>query len=1091
MVVEGCPSGSCCETYLVVTNDNPTTARERALIQSALRQAEACDIAAAKTGSSAATSPWADRQDTPPSLAKYRFIRELHRGGQGIVYLAWHEGTRRHVAIKMVREGPFVSRGEQLRFQREAEILGSLKHPNIVAIHDSDKIAGHYYFVMDFIDGPTLDEQVRVIREQLTSASGADRKRFVRRVLTLFTKICDAVQAAHLRGIIHRDLKPGNVRISSDGEPHVLDFGLAKSEAAGDDSGAPDGLTMTGQFVGTLAYASPEQVQGVSEELDVRTDVYSLGVILYEVLTGQLPYQTTGRIADIFDAIRLTEPKRPSALAQDVRGDLETIVLKCLSKDPSRRYQTAGGLAADVRRYLAAEPIGAKRDSTWYVLKMAVKRHRMAGVVGIAFVGMLSISIVTLVFQYAEQVRLRELAERRAAETTQVADFQASQLSDVDAAAMGAGLRSDLLDRVKAVARSNGLDEASVAQLIAEAEDSLAGINFTDYALSALDQNVFERALSTIDDAFEDQPLLQARLLQTVAETLTAVGLPERALAPQTEALAIRREILGDEDLDTLRSTCELSKLLQSLGRYDEALPYVEEALNTSRLVFGDEHLITLMALTVKGRQLNFEGQYEEALPYFRDALTGYRRQQGNNQPDTLSAIAGVGEIFVQMGRYDEALPYLLEALDNSRIVLGDEDSLTLSVMQGTGYLLAKMGRYDEALPLLEEALARRRHLLGSEHPKTLFVIDNLAQLLKRMGRLDDALIYQKEVLETRRRVLGEGHPDTLTSLNNMASVFHKMQRFEEALRYYRITLDKNRQLRGDKHPSTLTSLANLGNTLFALGRLEEAMPYYLEALNSFRDTRGNEHEKTLVTMMNISGLLNAMGRPEEAMPYLREALSTRRRVSGDQHPYTIRCIQEMGRLYRKMGRLEEALPYYEEAMDSYRLALDPEHPSTLNAIASIAVVLQQMDRLDEALPYAREALDGGRRVSGDDFPPVIRRINLVGEILYDMGRKDEARPYFEESLERSRRALGADHGETIRSLVNSGILLQSQGRSAEAGLLFLEAAESALKLHKNHEVRAIVTDALANYFEARHAMEPDAGYNARAREWADRFAGK
>ncbi len=350
----------------------------------------------------------------------YSIVRELHHGGQGVVYLAVQHATKREVAIKVMRQGPFATVADRARFEREIEALSKLEHPNIVTVHDAGVAAGFHYFVMNFVDGKPLDEAARDLLRVPDPASGSRRAAGARaapgraglvELLRLFIKACDAVHAAHLQGVIHRDLKPSNICVDRRGEPHILDFGLSK--AVGPRSGAA--MTETGQFVGSLPWASPEQIEGAAGKIDLRTDVYSLGVILYQLLTGKLPFDVGSNLRHAVDEILFREPARPSIAAAETPAsdgavtlddELDTVVLKCLAKDRARRYQSAGDLARDLRRYLAGEPIEAKRDSIVYMLRKTLRRYRFRVAVASIFVVLLGVfaGVMAVLYRHAAQL---------------------------------------------------------------------------------------------------------------------------------------------------------------------------------------------------------------------------------------------------------------------------------------------------------------------------------------------------------------------------------------------------------------------------------------------------------------------------------------------------------------------------------------------------------------------------------------------------------------------------------------------------------------------------------------------------------------
>ena len=373
----------------------------------------------------AAKSTEGDGYSLGPSIPGYEVLREINRGGQGVVYQALQLSTKRKVAIKLLLEGHFASRASRKRFEREIELVASLKHPNVIAVFDSGLTPdGHPYYVMDYIRGLPI---TRYLREERSSLDDA---------LKLFTLVCNAVNHAHQKGIIHRDLKPSNILIDADGAPRILDFGLAKTLAGSEESA----FSLTGQVVGTLPYMSPEQTGGNPDAIDTRTDVYSLGVILYELLAGCSPYPVNGTIVDIVRNITQTEPAplsrnwTPAAGIKSrhqrknkcpLNDELETIVHKALSKPRERRYQSAGELSRDIANYLSGAPLDAKRDSAFYLLTMALRRNRLSVAIASAFAILIVGSVVTLSILYGRQSQLLSQVQRES-DAARIAEAQAN-----------------------------------------------------------------------------------------------------------------------------------------------------------------------------------------------------------------------------------------------------------------------------------------------------------------------------------------------------------------------------------------------------------------------------------------------------------------------------------------------------------------------------------------------------------------------------------------------------------------------------------------------------------------------------------------
>lgn len=390
-----------------------------------------------------------------PAIEGYQILGELHRGGQGVVFRALQVGTKRTVALKVLLEDALAGESALRRFEREVELAASLRHPNIVTILDSGISHGRYFLVMEFIDGIRLDDFIK------------QHKPKVGELLLLFIGICEAVNYAHQHGVIHRDLKPSNILIDEAGEPHIMDFGLAKSQrASSPHETTVKLLSLTGQVVGTLAYMSPEQAAG-QNDVDVRTDVYSLGVLLYELLVGRSPYSVHGPLADVLNRIAREDPVLPrqhrstAPYGRYLDDELSTILLKCLEKDPGRRYQTAGDLARDLQLYLTGQPIEAKRASGLYLVRKTLQRHGLE----VGFVSVLLAIMLGALGMYVSLYHSERLA-RAQADALQVIAFQRAEQARA------------ATDRAEANAKE--LSRALIEQSVQRGEQALARGSLSD-----------------------------------------------------------------------------------------------------------------------------------------------------------------------------------------------------------------------------------------------------------------------------------------------------------------------------------------------------------------------------------------------------------------------------------------------------------------------------------------------------------------------------------------------------------------------------------------------------------------------------------
>jgi tetratricopeptide (TPR) repeat protein len=625
------------------------------------------------------------------AIAGYEILEELNRGGQGIVYRALQLSTRREVAVKVLREGPYAAPAVRRRFEREVEVVAGLRHPDIVTIFDSGVTAdGRQYVVMDYVRGQRLDRYVRSARPDCAA------------VLRLFSRICHAVNYAHQRSVIHRDLKPGNVLVDESGAPHILDFGLARHAP---QPGATT-CTLTGEVAGTVPYMSPEQARGLPDATDVRGDVYSLGVMLYELLSGSFPYPVSGETLGVLRHVAETPPARLRGRTgiggAAIDDELETIVLQALAKERERRYQTAGDLGRDVERYLAGEPIAAKRDSALYLLRKTLRRYRLAAAVTAGVVLVVTISAAALAVMYAGQVRLRAEAERqsrlavaaeaaaqaRFAQVRELARFFAIEFDPLIARLPGAApARRVLVEKSLAYLDGLAAEASDTPDLQHELAAAYLAIGDVQGDLNAANLGDLRAALASYEKG--------ARILDELAQdgVVTPAAHRTRQLARLKLGDALRA--LGDAD--------------GAMGQYREVLElgatwlreHAEDAPERSNVANAHGRLGGLLA---------DRGETEAALGHFEESMR-QARERAAAQPDDLWAQRSVGVALTELAGIRHARGDRAGAIENYREFLDISERLRAAhpedlvvrrdvaiAHQWIGILLAEEGQAAAAL---------------------------------------------------------------------------------------------------------------------------------------------------------------------------------------------------------------------------------------------------------------------------------------------------------------------------------------------------------------------------------------------------------
>jgi serine/threonine protein kinase/tetratricopeptide (TPR) repeat protein len=1077
--------------------------------------------------------------DHQGSFRRYEIKGEVARGGQGVVLRIRDEVLDRDLAMKVVlgdgdseRTGktPRVDTKTLGRFLEEAQVTGSLNHPGIVPVHDLGLDGrGRAYFTMKLVKGKTLMD----VFAELAEGRGDWTQT---QVLGVLLKVCDAVSYAHAKGIVHRDLKPSNIMVGPFGEVYVMDWGLAKilgqedekdtrlrPESAPSKSGAPSEShdprserkdsplhTKDGDVLGTPAYMSPEQATGRVTDMGPPSDVYAMGAMLYHLIAQHMPYVALGtRLSDyaVLAQVKTGPPRPLEEEAPEAPAELVAICDKAMGREPAERYADMSALGEDLGAFVEGRVVHAYETGAWAEARKWVRRNRslaasLAGLLVVTIGGLGAIGYVKAEGQAAERTQ-RELAvhnaataemqraraeeaekeahaeaERatlaeadarvRAEELEQVATFQAEQLSQLDVELMGVRLR-------------RALTNAAPEERREELRGNLAGLNFTSLALGALRENLFELTIAAIDEQFASQPLVRARLLQTMADSLRDLGLLEMATDPQERALEIRYTELGGEHHSTLISISAMGQLRQVQGKLAEAEHYLREALVGFRSALGDEARNTVASIHNLGFLFEAQGRLAEAESCLHEALASSRHVLGEDHSSTLASKNDYARVLQAQGRLSEAESYFCELLESRRRVSGNDDPGTLNAANNLGVLLQLQGRFSEAEPYYREALQGRRNVLGDEHPKTLNSINNMGVLLQLQGRFSEAEPYYLESLDGHRRVLGNEHPATLTSIRNMSFLLQAQGKLADAESHLREALDGFRRALGSEHPDTLGSMSNMGVLLQAQGRLMEAEPYLREALDGYRRTLGIEHTSTLTLVLNLGYLLETQGKLSEAETLTREAAEGFRLVLGDEHPTTLVSINNMGHVLQARGRLKEAEPYYREALEASHRTLGEDHPDTLRSTLNMGQLLQDQGKLTDAEAYYREALDGYQRLFGDEHPRTLIAMNDLGGVLWDQGKPSEAEALGREAVAGARRALGDEHPDTLTSIHNMGVLLHDRGKLAEADAFLSEALETTRAvLGDEHPSTRVVTRSMEALLRDLESSARASGDDAR-----------
>jgi len=844
--------------------------------------------------SAATTLAAAERASEAKSIGPYQLIRKLGEGGMGQVWLADQTAPiKRQVALKLIRVGRFDDSVLQ-RFYAERQSLALMDHPAIAKVFDAGATSdGQPYFVMEYVPGQPLTDY-------------CDRKRLkIRERLELFIKVCEGVQHAHQKAIMHRDLKPANilvVEVDRKPVPRIIDFGLAKAASPQLDGETLALMTQAGGWVGTPGYMSPEQADPGVMDVDTRTDVYSLGAVLYVLLTGSLPFETNKQRFDAFlRRLREEDPLRPSSkvsadhktskstaeargaepkqLVSLLHGDLDWITMKALEKDRARRYGSPMELATDIGRYLGNEPVTARPASVGYRAKKYVLRHK-ALVAGAAAVFLVLVAgVITSTWQAVKARRAEAQAKQQSAIAQAVNDF----------------LQNDLLAQASA---------ATQAGPKAKPDPDLK-------VRTALD-----RAAERIEGKFAKQPEVEAAIRDTIGQTYTDLGLHAEAGKQLERALDLRRRVLGPGHPDTLVTTSNLAALYDLQGKYAQAEALDSQILEMRRRVLGPEH------------------------------------------PDTLKSMMHLAVVYFDEGKYPQAEALQSQTLEIKRRVLGPEHPDTVKSLYNLAIVYWWEGKQAQADALFTQTLEFQRRVLGPEHPATLNSMGNLAAVYEEEGKYAQAEALDSQALEIKRRVLGPEHRNTLNSMNNLAIVYWFEGKYAQAEALFSQTLEVERRVLGPEHPTTLNCMGNLASDYVDEGKYAQADALFSQTLEIQRRVLGPEHPYTLNTLNSLVADYQKQGKYALAETYAAQVLAARRHASGPEHPNTILSEADLALAYVSQGKFAESEPLAREALELNQKK-QPDDWQRFRAESLLGASLAGEKKYAEAEPLLLEGYQG------------------------------------------------------------------------------------------------------------------------------------
>jgi serine/threonine protein kinase/lipopolysaccharide biosynthesis regulator YciM len=790
----------------------------------------------------------------------YELIDEIARGGMGVVYKAKQINLNRIVALKMILSGQLASEQDVQRFRTEAEAAANLDHPRIVPIYEVGQQDGQHYFSMGFVDGESLAQKI------------VDGPMAHREAAEMLVKICEGIAYAHERGVIHRDLKPANILLDQSEQPKITDFGLAKK------LGSDSNLTGTGQILGTPSYMAPEQASGKVDEVGPLADIYALGAILYCLLTGRPPFQAANPMDTLLQVLD-KEPIPPRQLNATIPEDLETICLKCLSKEPHRRYSNANELSQELGRFLRGEPIQARPvgrvEQAWRWCK---RNPAIAGWIATASVLMILGTTVSTYFAFDANQKRQEAEKATAAESAALMQTN-KRLSQIE---RGVQLFAELLAEIDP--KSNGNDSQSLYQRLRERA---------------------EKAADELHSEAVADPIAEAQLQNILGNTLRELGSFSKAVEVLERSRATLERERGDDDPDTLATLGNLASAYMAAGRIDAAIGLYERVADARSKSSGADHPDTLVALS------NLAGAYYQArrpvdaIRILEQVLNKQTDTLGVEDPRTLNTLNNLANTYLSLGKASEAIALHEKALKAKESSLGEKNILTLNTLANLAGAYHSLKRLDKSIPMFEDILARQEKELGRTFLDTQVTVANLGVNYLDAGRPNDAIPLLEEAIS-----FSSEYPLLSNFSPSLLSAYQKMGESDKAAKLIAQILSTVRQKLPSESPQLAAQLAHYSLELMKAKQYTQAEQLLRECL-TIRQAKEPDDWRTFSTMSMLGGSLLGLERFFEAEPLLikgYEGMTQRRvKIPAEASVRIFEAVDRLIELYATTSRPLEA----------------------------------------------------------------------------------------------------------------------------------------------------------------------------------------